>query len=97
MNSSRYNNGMVVRSFTVCCGCCSKEETFSDQTVIEGRRHIYRQTAEMAFRNFCGWTTRKKVWLCPSCAEYYDQGDPQTLKIIEENMREIAITVDAVD
>jgi hypothetical protein len=64
--------GKVVKSFTATCKLCGEWETYSHQTVIDGRSHCYKGTAELFFR-MNGWVIRNKTWICPVCRWLIDE------------------------
>lgn len=82
-----YNYGKIVKSFTITCAACGKENTFSNQTLIDGKPHCYKGTAELSFQIWYAWNKRNNCWLCYDCTLDYDGGDLKILEIIKDNIK----------
>jgi hypothetical protein len=65
----KYKYGEIVSQFTICCGGCGHNNSYTDDS----------------FLNDGNWVVRDSVWLCKFCAEDYDDGDQLVMQSINRN------------
>jgi hypothetical protein len=82
-----FGYGKIVKSYTIMCASCGKAHTYSDQIIIDGKPHCYKGTAEAHFTMSFMWHKRKNIWLCWECVDDYDDNQPITLKLVEQNVK----------